>query len=217
MAHFSYIWIACGVAPRKYYGTTVRLGDSLCAPLGGKNDERPARIKRIPMQLDLNHLGLAIGLLALILAIPLSVAANLVTPKIQNWLSSRSLQKLQARILDLEVDLKVAEEETLFSEAEWTIYEFVYRGRMVQGIAFHAILGIAWALLIGYYHQLRDQPALSGAVWMLPTLSFLALLANGILTEFARWQYRLVKRRRTAKGRAELRKALDELMAKAGK
>jgi hypothetical protein len=72
--------------------------------------QRPARIKRIPMRLDINLLGFVIGL---IVAVPLAIAANLLTPRTQNWLSTRSRKKLQARIRDLQVELKIAEECTL--------------------------------------------------------------------------------------------------------
>ena len=49
--------------------------------------------------MDLNKLGFAVGMLALLLAVPLSVVANLLTPKLRNWYSTTSLKRVEKRLL----------------------------------------------------------------------------------------------------------------------
>ena len=44
--------------------------------------------------------------LSLIAAIPLAVIANLLTPKVANWLGSKSVEKAKRRIADLQEELK---------------------------------------------------------------------------------------------------------------
>jgi hypothetical protein len=53
----------------------------------------------------------SIGIIALLLAIPLSVLANLLTPTVKNWLSQFSRKRLLKRIENLEFNLRRFDKE----------------------------------------------------------------------------------------------------------
>jgi hypothetical protein len=50
-------------------------------------------------------LSLSVGILALILAIPMAVLANMLTPRVQNWWASTSVKRRQKRIARLQGQL----------------------------------------------------------------------------------------------------------------
>lgn len=74
----------------------------------------------------LNAISGWLSLVALIFAIPLGIAANLVTPKFQSWLASRSNMALQQRISSLET--LVQQTDRLVTETPYAIAEFVTKG-----------------------------------------------------------------------------------------
>ncbi len=62
--------------------------------------------------------------LSLAAAIPLSIVANLLTPKLQNWLAKRSTEKAAKRLADLESEL---DRITSFkNEKELLLHETIY-------------------------------------------------------------------------------------------
>lgn len=61
--------------------------------------------------LDMNKVSLVVSICALILAIPLSIVGNLLTPKLRDWYSTTSEKRLQARIAKLNSQLKESEQE----------------------------------------------------------------------------------------------------------
>ncbi len=54
---------------------------------------------------DLGTWGVIIGIIALVLAYPLSLLANITSPRLQNWWAARSRRSLAARIKVLESQL----------------------------------------------------------------------------------------------------------------
>jgi len=72
--------------------------------------------------MDLNKLGLVIGILALMLAVPLAVLANLLTPTIRDWYSTTSLNRLRRRITELDYKLGASLLQWTFTAAEWETY-----------------------------------------------------------------------------------------------
>jgi len=62
---------------------------------------------------DASSWGLFISILALILAFPLSLLANLLTPRIRNWWAERSINSLTHRIADLEKELAGLQEPVI--------------------------------------------------------------------------------------------------------
>jgi hypothetical protein len=57
------------------------------------------------MQHDLAWWGAVLSVLALILMLPVAILANLLTPKLRNWWSERSIASLKKRIENLEKQL----------------------------------------------------------------------------------------------------------------
>jgi hypothetical protein len=47
---------------------------------------------------DVGTWGIVLGALALLLAVPLSIIGNILTPKFLNWWAERSIESLQKRI-----------------------------------------------------------------------------------------------------------------------
>jgi len=72
--------------------------------------------------MDMNKVSLIIGTSALILAVPLSIVGNLLTPKLRDWYSATSEKKLQARIAALMRQLRQSEQEWTFTTVEWIQY-----------------------------------------------------------------------------------------------
>jgi predicted PurR-regulated permease PerM len=89
---------------------------------------------------DFGWWGFVFGLTALILAVPLAITANLLTPPLRNWWAERSVESTRSRLIKLETQL--TEYETKFaqiSEAEdWTL----------RGVEFLMIVA-AFLLLLG--------------------------------------------------------------------
>jgi hypothetical protein len=77
--------------------------------------------------MDLNRAGLLVGVLALVLAVPLAVLANVLTPKVQSWYSTTSLNRVNKRLMQLTLRLKLSEELWTFTPAEWELYGEGYR------------------------------------------------------------------------------------------
>jgi hypothetical protein len=73
--------------------------------------------------MDLNKIGLMVGILALMLAIPLAVVANLLTPRVREWYSTTSSKRLKKRIAQLEEKLRQSGQEWTFSQAEWETFD----------------------------------------------------------------------------------------------
>src|SRR5689334_2825347 len=57
------------------------------------------------------EIGTILSIVALLLAFPLSLLANLLTPNIKNWWAQRSIKTLQRRIQKLEGDLAKINED----------------------------------------------------------------------------------------------------------
>jgi hypothetical protein len=51
--------------------------------------------------MDINRVALALAIVALVLAVPLSIAGNLLTPMVRDWYSTLSLNRLNQRITQL--------------------------------------------------------------------------------------------------------------------
>ena len=92
--------------------------------------------------MDISKAGLYITVLAVVLAVPLSVVANLVTPKIRDWYSSTSEKRLRRRITELELKLRSYEIEWVFSPADWDLFSLIYRSAwsIVLCFAFFGLL-----------------------------------------------------------------------------
>lgn len=78
---------------------------------------------------DLAWWGFALAVLGLVLMIPASMLANMLTPKLMNWWAQRSEASLRKRIKMLEDKLAEFEKHELISETD----DFILRG--IQALA----------------------------------------------------------------------------------
>src|ERR1700678_1516272 len=62
---------------------------------------------------------------AVALAVPLSVAANLLTPRIRDWYSTTTQRRLRKRLSALEQEYEDVENEPLWSRAEAEIFKTI--------------------------------------------------------------------------------------------
>jgi hypothetical protein len=67
---------------------------------------------------DMSWWALLISIVALILMVPLGIATNVLTPKLQNWWASRSRTALSRRIDKLEAQVAASEELEKLSSTE---------------------------------------------------------------------------------------------------
>lgn len=87
------------------------------------------------MPKDLGSLGFWLALLALVLAYPLSLLANLTSPGLRNWWAARparSLASLQKRIADLESELTQMQRRQPITDAETFILGRLSRLEQLQ-------------------------------------------------------------------------------------
>jgi hypothetical protein len=85
--------------------------------------------------MDIGKLGLIVGGLALLLAIPLAVVANMLTPRVQDWYSTTSLKRTHNRLRELRLRLELSEATWKFSPGEWEIYRANFRNKQSSAFA----------------------------------------------------------------------------------
>jgi hypothetical protein len=105
---------------------------------------------------DFGWWGFVFGLMALILALPLAIVGNLVTPPLRNWWAERSIESTRSRLLKLEAQF--AEYETRYpqiSQAE----EWVLKGVefLIMLTAFLLMLGTLALLMIKNIAQMLSS------------------------------------------------------------
>jgi predicted PurR-regulated permease PerM len=72
---------------------------------------------------DINKIALVISIAALVLALPLGIVGNILTPKLRDWYSTTSQKRLRARIATLSAQLAKSEQQWTFTEAEWAQFK----------------------------------------------------------------------------------------------
>jgi hypothetical protein len=92
--------------------------------------------------MNLNKGSLYIGVVALLLAVPLSIIANLLTPPIREWYSATNQKRLRKRVGELEEKLRASEAaEWTFTPAEWLTYRTAVGTNLLIILTLHLILG----------------------------------------------------------------------------
>jgi len=97
--------------------------------------------------------GIILAIAAIILAFPLSLLANLITPKIRDWWAQRSVAALRARIAMLEQELAKRQVYELLPDGEESIMLTILRaGKAAIGFS-----GFLWGIATGAaaIHKLR--------------------------------------------------------------
>ena len=98
--------------------------------------------------MDFNSFVAWIGIVGFTLAIPMSVLANLLTPRIQNWWSTTSQARKNKRIEELKAKIKLfSGDDPLFIKIECISQGLYYAARGI--LEFFGIVGVAIGLLIG--------------------------------------------------------------------
>jgi hypothetical protein len=77
------------------------------------------------MHHDLAWWGFVLGVLALLLMLPASIFANILTPKLKNWWAERSVAATRKRIEKLEKELALCEPYPLLNELEDSVVKAV--------------------------------------------------------------------------------------------
>jgi hypothetical protein len=164
---------------------------------------------------DINRVGFLIGVLALVLAVPLSIAANLLTPRIQNWWSRRSQRALKSRIAQLQETLKKSESAWTFTPAELEIRRLVTKLHSAVFFAVHTIFGLLGYLIIVFNKQLAVMtPSGHSTVILILSFPIVGLVLN---FHFQRSKVEATRESlylHTEKGRAELREQIKALQSR---
>ena len=101
--------------------------------------------------------GIILAIAAILLAFPLSLLANLVTPAIRNWWANRSVATLKIRLATLERDLQKRQSYPLFSEGEETILLAIRRTVFI-GMNFVSLsLALPDGWLLHFQHKLSPE------------------------------------------------------------
>jgi len=96
--------------------------------------------------MDSNKSGLVISILAMVLAIPLAIVANFMTPYALNWYSTTSQERLTQRIAYLQEQLDKVKNEWMFTPADWEMYRTIVISELVSlffgSFVFAVIFGV---------------------------------------------------------------------------
>jgi len=125
--------------------------------------------------------ALALAALAIVLHIPLSMAAHYYLPKVEDYFASRSREKLTARIAELQHQLAQLNDPKYFEDLEWRFQEQLFSVTYLFGVGFLALAGsllLATGAVPMTSKFWNPRPLFPG--WLLPVLvvaSFTASLA----------------------------------------
>jgi hypothetical protein len=100
--------------------------------------------------MNLNKIGLLIGTLALILAVPLAIVANLLTPTVRDWYITTNQKRLRKRLDLLTKRLDQSEHQWAFSAAEWKTQRTIIGLVLILVLAVHTFWSLALIILLNY-------------------------------------------------------------------
>jgi len=166
------------------------------------------------MQMDLNRIGLALGVGALLLAIPLAVLANLVTPRVQNYLARTSIRRLRKRLAALEAMKAEADVSWQLSLQQHILFEILV---LIQQSLFMltALICIIFLVLLRTFHA-QIAAAFHGD-WLPTILTVAAALLYGATAAMAYRLGRAATRHSTIhsnKGQMMLLEQIQDLKAR---
>jgi len=159
--------------------------------------------------MELTKYGLILGTLAVILAVPLSVVANLLTPHIRDWYGRTSSRRLKKRIALLRERVSKTHSEWTFTPAEWITYHMVVIATLLICLG---ILSFSGSVLIGLLLFAQKTPSIGGRAFvMLFSIPLLSYVATGVvfikMTRIAREAREL----RSLRERSRVEEELKEL------
>jgi hypothetical protein len=159
-----------------------------------------------------DKISLYIGVAALILAVPLAIIANLLTPRVRDWYSTTSQRRLRNRIAALGKRLEDSECGWTFTPAEWETY--------LSSFVDHQTLNIGLVLVLLW---LGSHNSFSGVVSFGPSTSWrldyrltqvcilLLWLLFGLLFWVSLNRYENLRDMHTIGGRESLRDRIRDL------
>ncbi|HEX6822686.1 MAG TPA: hypothetical protein VF123_11560 [Candidatus Sulfotelmatobacter sp.] len=171
--------------------------------------------------MDINKVALMLAIAALILAIPLSIAGNLLTPIVRDWYSTSSFRRLNRRIEQLTITLKQSQASWVFTPAEWEMYVLGFIRNQVICYALVAVmylvLGIS-SVAVGIYQQthlgfrLRTLPSSDRQVLLMATIGSLVVVLTIVVTAQLEWlRFNKNRRMHTTEGWHRIKQEIDRL------
>jgi hypothetical protein len=100
-------------------------------------------------------LGFIFGIM---MAVPLGIAANLLTPKLAGWWAKRSRVSMQGRLVKLKRRKENLRDAPLMTEAEVVIVGTVQRAMVYMFMIGHCILMSLWVILAVLFKYLVHVP-----------------------------------------------------------
>lgn len=154
---------------------------------------------------NLGEWGFWIGILAILLAYPLALLANVTSPRIENWWAARSAKALRERISHLERRLAFIKRQELLSEYE----EIVLRSlaRLITAIA--QIAGAFFA--VGLVVTIEAFPKY---ILLAVAAAITGVLANSAFITYVSFPISKFLSVRTTKGREKVEADIKMLKAK---
>ena len=157
---------------------------------------------------DRNTWGLIFSVAALVLAFPLSLLANLLTPKLRNWWAERSVKTLSARINQLEWELMDAERFPMMTEVEDRLFAALFGIVTLIGVGF--LFGL---LAIGMLFTELNPSLAWSSILIVSIAAAVAMIAQ---VTFFGGSFKFVKKR-SPKWRKMLEEQIEELKGKLGR
>jgi hypothetical protein len=154
-------------------------------------------------------LGVIIGI---ILAIPLSVVANLITPYVREWWSTTSQERLNHRIDRLRILLKEFEQSWTFTEQEWVIVRNLAVYTQVV-LTFLELVFLCFACTVMFVQEPLVRLFGHFRPTFISIMFMTGYLATGLFSLLIARKRNEMRRMHTEPGRRDLREELNKLEA----
>lgn len=106
--------------------------------------------------MDINRFGVAVGIVALFLAVPLTILGNILTPHVREWYSTTSSKRLQRRIAQIEATLSLAKTAWTFTQPEWAIRDTLDELRRSLHFFANTLCTLLMLAIIFWWHALES-------------------------------------------------------------
>jgi hypothetical protein len=159
---------------------------------------------------DLGEWGFYLGVVALILALPLNILANFISPRLKDWWSTRSRHKLIQRISFLEARLLSGRAQPPMTPAEDEIHGLIYRMSSMIRVSFHLVYVTVLMMATAYGTSLPGGKATIIGLFLMAAIGILFNQFEGL----AQAEKRILWVDRTTRGQAQLQQQIDALKSK---
>jgi hypothetical protein len=156
--------------------------------------------------------GLIISICALVLAFPLSLLANLLTPKIKNWWAERSEASMRKRIIKLEEELAHREEY----HPVLTLFEtYALLGiELTLMLGAFALISFAASVAFLFVNKILVVPKIQEAYAVFITVGAIVISSGvnfGVVPKISN-----LRQRDSPRGRNRMKNSISELKARLG-